>query len=222
MNNLNRPAAILFDLDGTLLDTAPDLAAALNHVRQLEGLPLLPLATLRPYASHGSLGLLACGFGDEQDPVEHERRRQQLLDHYLAHIADHSQLFAGVESLLQRLDEQGIGWAIVTNKPGYLTRALLPHFPLLAKARSVISGDTLTVAKPHPEPLLHACCELGVKASDCWYVGDAQRDLEAGRAAGMAAILADWGYLLPDEPASDWPFDQRAAQPLTLLELFGG
>lgn len=219
MISLPRPAAILFDLDGTLLDTAPDLAAALNHVRQLDGLPPLPLATLRPYASHGSRGLLACGFGDEQTPAEHERRRQQLLDHYLANIARHSQLFAGVEALLQTLAERAIGWGIVTNKPGFLTNALLPHFPLLAGAASVISGDTLAVAKPHPEPLFHACRQLGVNPADCWYVGDAQRDLEAGRAAGMAAILADWGYLHPDEPGSDWPFSGRAATPLALLQM---
>lgn len=216
---LSTPAAILFDLDGTLLDTAPDLGAALNHVRQLDGLPPLPAHTLHPFASHGARGLLACGFGDEQTPAEHERRRQQLLDFYAANLAVATCLFDGVAELLEGLNQRQLPWAIVTNKPGWLTTPLLTHFPELAAAGSVVSGDTLSVAKPHPEPLLHACRQLGVSAADCWYVGDARRDLEAGRAAGMLAVLASYGYLAAGEPEADWPIDLQISTPIALLDL---
>lgn len=216
---LARPAAILFDLDGTLLDTAPDLAAALNHARALEGLAPLPLHTLRPYASHGARGLLACGFGEEQPNEDHERRRQALLDHYHANLAVGTSLFGGVAELLEELAIRKIPWAIVTNKPGWLTAPLLVHFAELASAGCVVSGDTLKVAKPHPQPLLHACAALGVEAKNCWYVGDARRDLEAGRAAGMKAVLAEYGYLTAEEPEADWPIDLKISQPLELVAL---
>ena len=214
---LTRPQAILFDLDGTLADTAPDLAAALNKLRTERGMEPAPYASLRPYASAGARGLIGAGLGLQPDVDEYEALRVAFLDNYAAAISVHSRLFDDVPELLRRLEEAGISWGIVTNKAMRFTDALVPRIGL-GHAGCIVSGDTTPHAKPHPAPLLKAAQQLGISPSACWYVGDDLRDVQAGRAAGMTTIAAAWGYCGSDGPAK-WNAHAIAAAPLDLLEL---
>lgn len=214
--------AVLFDLDGTLLDTAPDLGAALNHVCTLHNRPPVAAEIFTPYASHGSRGLLNLAFAEHMvDMTSHtaEQLKQQFLGFYHDNIANHSRLFEGVEQLLNDLTDQNIAVAIVTNKPIALTQRLLPYFPALANIDVIVGGDSLHVAKPHPEPLLHACQQLGCEPQDCLYVGDAERDIQAGQNAGMTTALAAYGYITADDNPSSWGADYQLQQPLDLLTL---
>lgn len=197
-------AAVLFDLDGTLLDTAPDLAAALNRLRQLEGLAPLPFATVRPHVSHGSKALTRLSFGLPPESDEFEALRLRLLDLYYEDVASRSRLFDGMADVLLDLRAAGMAWGIVTNKPGWLTTPLLAQVPLPVPPGCVVSGDTLPVSKPDPAPLLLAASQLGVPAGDCLYVGDAARDIEAGHRAGMATLVAAYGYLTEDDIPTTW------------------
>lgn len=219
MKRATAPTAVLFDLDGTLLDTAPDLGAALNTVLQAEQRPLVSAAEYTPLASHGSAGLLRYAYGDE-----FERRRDELRDAFLTayarNIAANSQLFDGVTQLLLQLHAQDIAVAIVTNKPHALTTQLIPHYPELAAIKVIISGDTLTVAKPDPAPLLHAAQLLGVPKHQCWYVGDAQRDIEAGRRADMFTVLARYGYISAHDEPQNWGADAHIDHPAELTNLW--
>ncbi|HMM76781.1 MAG TPA: phosphoglycolate phosphatase [Gammaproteobacteria bacterium] len=193
---------VLFDLDGTLLDTAPDLAAALNRTRADYGLPALPYAAIRPWVSHGSYALTRLGFDFAETSAEFEAARRALLDHYHAHLAEGTTPFPGMRALLAELEARGVAWGIVTNKPGWLTEPLLARLGLDWCPACVVSGDTLPERKPHPAPLLHAAQLLGCAPACCVYVGDAERDVAAGRAAGMRTLVAAYGYLAPhDEPA---------------------
>ena len=214
---LKRPQAILFDLDGTLADTAPDLAEALNKLRTDRGMERAPYASLRPYASAGARGLIGGGLGLQPDADEYEALRVAFLDNYAAAISVHSRLFDGVPELLRLLEQAGIGWGIVTNKAMRFTDALVPQIGL-GHAGCIVSGDTTPHAKPHPAPLLEAAQRLGMSPSACWYVGDDLRDVQAGRAAGMVTIAAAWGYCGSDGPAQ-WDAHAIAAAPLALLEL---
>lgn len=185
--------AVLFDLDGTLLDTAPDLIGALNHVRGLENLDSAPVARYRAYVSQGALGLLRAGMppGDDRQMA---RRRQQFLDFYALNSLRATALFEGVERTLTGLEENGLPWGIVTNKPTYLTDPILEAFGWLGRTGCVVCGDTLSRAKPHPDPVLHACQLLGIAPADALMVGDDTRDLEAAEAAGAVPVLAAYGY----------------------------
>ena len=212
-----RPEAILFDLDGTLADTAPDLAAALNKLRASRGLQPAPYESLRPYASAGARGLIGAGLGLGPDAEEYEALRVAFLDNYAASIAVHSRLFDGVPALLDALNGAGIGWGIVTNKAMRFTDPLVPLIGL-GHAGCVVSGDTTPHAKPHPAPLLEAAKRLGISPASCWYVGDDMRDIQAGRAAGMVTVAAAWGYCGSDGPA-EWNAHAIASSPLELLEL---
>jgi phosphoglycolate phosphatase len=197
---------VLFDLDGTLADTAADLAAALNRVRADDGLAPLPLATLRPFASAGARGLLGAGM---QVPPEDERfpaLRDRFLAYYADALAVDSRLFDGVPAMLAALDAAGRRHGVVTNKAARFTRPVLVGLGLVDEA-VVVSGDTTPHPKPHPAPLLHAAAQLGVAPGDCVYVGDDLRDIEAGRAAGMTTLAARWGYLAPGSPCDAWPAD---------------
>ncbi|MCC5878660.1 MAG: HAD-IA family hydrolase [Idiomarina sp.] len=207
MSELNRPAAILFDLDGTLLDTAPDLHRALNQVLQRYRKPLIELDVARPVASHGSTGLLTLGFGDEFNDDSRNELREAFLSAYAEDPYSGTTYFAGIESLLETLQSLQIPYGIVTNKPTQFTHALLPEFPLLAASAVVVCGDTLKVAKPDPAPLLYAAESLQLKPQACWYVGDAERDIEAGRAAGMHTILASYGYISDVDRPHLWQAD---------------
>ena len=212
-----RPEAILFDLDGTLADTAPDLAAALNKLRASRGLQPAPYESLRPYASAGARGLIGAGLGLGPDAEEYEALRIAFLDYYAASLADHSRLFDGVPALLDALNAAGVSWGIVTNKAMRFTDPLVPLIGL-GHAGCIVSGDTTPHAKPHPAPLLEAAIRLGISPASCWYVGDDMRDIQAGRAAGMVTVAAAWGYCGTDGPAQ-WNAHAIAGSPLELLEL---
>lgn len=219
MNMLSRPQAILFDLDGTLLDTAPDLGAALNKVLAAEQRPLVTAEEYTPLASHGSAGLLKHAYGIDEFELRKSELRTAFLQAYADSIASGTALYPGVDELLQELQSRSIAVAIVTNKPGKLTEQLLPYYPQLADIAVVVCGDTLTVAKPHPEPLFHAAQHLGVEPSQCWYVGDAERDIQAGKAAGMFTVLAEYGYIHRSEQPHLWQADHHITSPLELLKL---
>jgi 2-phosphoglycolate phosphatase len=211
------PKAILFDLDGTLADTAPDLAAAVNLMRTKRKLPEAPYLSLRPFASAGARGLLAAGFDVTPENPQFEAMRTEFLDNYESAIADQSHLFTHVEILLDGLEKLGLPWGIVTNKA---TRFTLPLIPLLnlQKTGCIVSGDTTEHAKPHPEPLLEAARRIQVEPQNCWYVGDDLRDIQAGQAAGMQTVAAAWGYCGATEP-THWKADAILDTPLELLEL---
>ena len=212
-----RPRAILFDLDGTLADTAPDLAGAVNLLRTDRGMPPAPYEKLRPVASAGARGLIGVAFGLAPGQAEYELLRDQFLDNYTNNIAVKSTLFEGVPALLAALEKNGFAWGIVTNKIGRLTDLLIPRIGL-GHAACIVSGDTTPHAKPHPAPLMEAAKRLGIAPGDCWYVGDDLRDIQAGQAAGMPTVAAGWGYCGHAEPVT-WQADHIAEAPLDLLKL---
>ncbi|KQQ46408.1 phosphoglycolate phosphatase [Duganella sp. Leaf126] len=214
---LGAPRAILFDLDGTLADTAPDLAAAVNLLRTARDLPPADYALLRPTASAGARGMIGVAFGLTPEDDGYLALRDGFFDNYAAHIADHSTLFDGVPQLLDGITAAGVAWGVVTNKPKRFTDPLLPLIGL-DHAACAISGDTTPHAKPHPAPLLEAAARLGLDPRDCWYVGDDLRDIQAGKAAGMPTIAAGWGYCGPHKPL-DWQADRVLDDPLALLAL---
>lgn len=211
------PRAVLFDLDGTLADTAPDLANAVNKMRKDRGLNPTPYELLRPMASAGARGLIGVAFGIKPGDVEFEAMRIEFLANYEAQIADQTILFDDIVALLAKIDSNNQQWGIVTNKPLRYTDALLPLIGL-AHAACSISGDTTPHAKPHPEPLFEAARRLQLAPEQCWYVGDDLRDIQAGRAAGMPTIAAGWGYCGASEPAS-WDADFIAGSPREIIEL---
>ncbi len=213
------PKALLVDLDGTLADTAPDLAAALNAVLEEEGRQRLPFEQIRPHVSFGAPRLVRLGFGEDLADPEFERLRGRLLDHYSLGVCRETRLFEGFDTVLEHLESSGVPWGIVTNKPGWLTDPLLEAMGLHRRVRSVVSGDTLARRKPHPEPLLHAAAEMGVLAEECVYAGDARRDIEAGQAAGMLTVGVTWGYILEDDPASAWGATRVIHHPSELIAL---
>lgn len=197
------PRAVLFDLDGTLAHTAPDLVGATNMVCIQEGVTPAAYDLLAPHASAGTAALLNAALGITPDSREFERLKSQFLAHYEAHIADETRLYSGIAKLIAFLEDHCILWGIVTNKPSKYTNLLIPEIGLF-KAACVISGDTTPYSKPHPEPLLEAARRLNLKAQDCWYVGDDLRDMKAAQAAGMFSIAANWGY---GENIGAWPAD---------------
>ncbi|MEZ5452894.1 MAG: phosphoglycolate phosphatase [Thiothrix sp.] len=208
---------ILFDLDGTLLDTAPDLIAALNAVLVAEGRATCTLEQARHTVSHGSPAMLEFAFGTDQSAADLQRRRSQFLDYYTRNISRHTTLFDAMPDVLATLEASGIPWGVVTNKPEYLTFPLLDALNLRARAGSIIGGDTLEVAKPHPQPLLVAAQQCGVLPGHCLYIGDAERDIIAGRSAGMKTLVAEWGYLDPGDVHLGWQADAVIASPADIL-----
>ena len=198
-----RHDALLLDLDGTLLDTAPDMGGALNRLRAEHGLEPLPAALIRPTVSHGAMRLVALGF-PEASGAEFERLRLRFLDLYAGHLAEGTRLFPGIEAVLASLEARDTPWGIVTNKPGWLTGPLLEALGLARRAACAVSGDTVAERKPHPLPLLHAAAVTGVDPRHCVYVGDAERDIIAGRAAGMWTVAAAYGYLGAEDDPAAW------------------
>jgi len=209
--------AILFDLDGTLIDTAPDMGAALNNLLIEERLAPIPLEIIRPYVSQGALVLTRLGFFEQVAESEIEPLRLRYLDHYRAIVADDSVLFDGFEEVLDRLEEQNIPWGIVTNKPQWLTTPLLEQMGLHKHAAVVICGDTLEKRKPHPLPLIIAAETIGIACKNCVYVGDDPRDIEAGRAAKMKTLIAAYGYIHKDTSLDEWQAEGIIESPLDLL-----
>ncbi len=214
---LSLPRALLFDLDGTLADTAPDLAAAVNKMRTDRELDETPFDLLRPLASAGARGLIGAAFDVAPGNPLYDDMRTEFLANYAAAIANRTVLFDGINQLLEEITVRGLYWGIVTNKPALYTDALVPKIGL-QHAACVISGDTTPHAKPHPEPLFEAARQLQITPQDCWYVGDDLRDIQAGKAAGMPTIAAAWGYCGHTEP-SDWLADIIATHPLDLVTL---
>ncbi|MFU8797218.1 MAG: phosphoglycolate phosphatase [Gammaproteobacteria bacterium] len=199
--------AVLFDLDGTLLDTAPDLGYALNTLLKQEGREPLSFEHIRPIASHGSLGLLHLGFNITPADSAFKSLREQFLALYQAHIADKTTVFPGIEEVLLHLENQGIPWGIVTNKPAALTTLLLKKINLYHRAACIISGDTLPQCKPHPAPLLHACKLMNQDPTHCLYLGDAERDIQAGKRAHMKTLITAYGYISDADDIHAWKAD---------------
>ncbi len=209
---------ILFDLDGTLLDTAPDLAFALNQVLIEQQREPLPLEQIRPWVSHGGKTMIRQGFNFLDNETEVDIIHKQFLAIYSSHIADKSVFFPDMETVLTSLENKGLKWGIVTNKPGWLTDPLLQKLELTNRSACNVSGDTLSQSKPHPAPLLHACKLLGTIPKKCIYVGDAERDIEAGQRAGMQTLIAAYGYLATTDIPEQWGADGILQQPLDLLD----
>jgi len=208
---------VLFDLDGTLLDTAPDMGASLNALLEEHGRPPLPHEVIRPKVSRGSRALVALGFG-AGSPEEHAPRIERFLALYSQRLAIDTQPFDGVLPLLDSLESREIPWGIVTNKPGWLAQPLLETLQLFARCRCLVCGDTLPERKPSPLPLLHASEKLGIQPGHCLFVGDSEIDMRSARAAGMPAIGARYGYFEASDQPEKWPADGWIESPLELLE----
>ncbi len=210
-----RTRAVLFDLDGTLADTAPDLGAAVNRLRVERGLTELPLEHYRPWASAGARGLLRAGFGLAPGDPDYEPLREAFLGRYAQAVCVHTRLFPGNSELIAELGARGIAWGIVTHKATRFTTAIVAALGIAPAC--VVCGDTTPHIKPHPAPLLHAAGGLGLEARDCCYVGDDLRDVQAARAAGMRVVAVEYGYCGDASPHS-WNADAVIARPLDLLE----
>ena len=215
----NVPAVrgVLFDLDGTLIDSAPDLAGAANRLRAEHGMAPLPLADLRPMVGAGARGMVGIAFGVVPGETQFEPLRDAFLAHYEATLLQTTSPFAGVDEMLSALEAAGIPWGIVTNKATRFTSAIVAGLKLVERAAVVVCGDTTPHAKPHPEPLLHAARTMGLAPEDMVYVGDDLRDAQAARAAGMAMVAATWGYLGLGEPVHSWGADALLDEPGQLL-----
>jgi 2-phosphoglycolate phosphatase len=210
--------AVLFDLDGTLIDTAPDLGYALNLQRSRHGLAPLANELIRPQASHGARGLLSIGFDIGPDDPQFGSLREEFLQLYADNISRHSRPFDGVLDLLGQLESRGIAWGVVTNKPARFTQPLLSILDLAERAACIVSGDTCPQPKPHPCPLLYAAEEAGHKPGQCLYVGDAARDIEAAVAANMPSLVAMWGYLDETDQPQIWGANGLIDTPARILD----
>ena len=211
--------AVLFDLDGTLADTAPDLVAVLNRMLAETSRPPMPYALARNEVSHGAVGLLRLGFGLAPDAEIEPSLRQRFLDLYERNGHSNSRLFIYLESINDLVSRLDCRWGIVTNKPASLTAALLHHLAIASHAGSVVSGDSLPERKPHPAPLLYAAEQLGAEAKRCVYLGDAERDIVAGRAAGMQTVATSYGYIRADEDVTAWNADAIVTHPRKILPM---
>lgn len=209
--------SVFFDLDGTLADTAPDIIAALDWLRHALDMPPLDYPRMRDLVSHGSAALVQYAF-PLADSVQHTALTQRFLDRYRAQLCVRTRLFTGMPSLLAHIEQAGLRWGVVTNKPARLTRPLLHILGLAQRAAVIVSGDTLSERKPHPAPLWHACHLAGCEPRQCLYVGDAERDIQAGLAAGITTLIADYGYIDPDQRPTQWGAHGRLATPGELLQ----
>lgn len=212
--------AILFDLDGTLIDTAPDLAYALNRLLEKKGHSPLPFAEIRPWVSHGATALIKLGFGSHLTQSSLAELRQQLLLFYQENIALQSQLFSGIETVLEILTQKAIPWGIVTNKPTLLTHQVLTALQLMDKTDCIVCGDTLPERKPSPKPVLLGCSLLKIAANQTLFVGDARQDVEAGVNAGCRTLIAAYGYLSLQDTPLTWGAEKIIKTPLEILEFF--
>lgn len=210
---------ILFDFDGTLADTARDLAVAANLQRERRGLPPMPYEQLRPLASQGARGLLRATLGLTPEHSDYETYRLQFLADYEQCMSQHAALFPGIRELLDTISAHGHAWGIVTNKLEYLARPLIRHLGLEAESAAIVGGDTAGHPKPHPAPLLYAARQAGFEAAMCLYVGDDERDIIAGRAAGMPTIAIRYGYGAPEQ-IPGWQADAIADSPAAIWQAF--
>lgn len=213
--------AVLFDLDGTLVDSAPDLAGAVNELREAHDLPPLPFAALRPMVGSGARGMIDAAFAIGPDDSRFDALRTEFLRLYERRLLRHTRVFAPMQPVLRTIEQQGLRWGIVTNKIARYAQPLVEGLGLLPRCAVLISGDTTAHAKPHPAPLLEAAHRLGLEVSQCVYVGDDRRDVEAGRGANMPTLAAAWGYLGRGESAHDWHAQAVLEQPQELLKWLG-
>jgi phosphoglycolate phosphatase len=211
--------AVLFDLDGTFADTAPDLGAALNRLLKEEGRPPLDMDIFRPHTSAGTRGMLGIGFGITPDDPGYQGLAERFLAHYTAALCVGTVLFEGMVELLAELEGRGLAWGIVTNKPARFTLPLMAALGYGERAACIISGDSTPNPKPHPDPILLGCREARTEPARCLYVGDDLRDIQAGQAAGTGTVAAAWGYLGTGSPITAWGADSLVAHPLEILKL---
>ena len=209
--------AVLFDLDGTLADTAPDLGGALNAVLRRHNLPEKSIAEIRPYAGHGAAGLIKLGAGITPDHTDYTRWRTEYLDEYDSRYAQDTELFDSVNELIAELGKRGIKWGIITNKPMRFTDKLIPKLGFIIPPAVVVSGDTCGEPKPSVKPMLYACGQIHADPQHTLYVGDAERDIQAGRNSGMTTVLAEWGYISDEDDTDSWQPDYRIATPIELI-----
>ena len=217
----NQIRHVLFDLDGTLVDTAPDLASALNRTLAGRGREPLPFEKIRPSVSLGGAALVKLGFGLDESGPEFIPVRDEFLGIYRDNLATHSRLFPGMELVLDRLERTGVPWGIVTNKPAWLTDPLMQALGLDTRTPCIVSGDTLKHRKPHPAPLFHACKLLQCEPSETVYIGDDRRDVKAGTSAGMATLVASYGYINSTDPPENWGADGLVDRPEDILPWIG-
>ena len=213
------PQAVLFDLDGTLIDSAPDLGAAADKMRTDRGMPSLDYALYRPMAGSGARGMLEIAFGMAPEHPDYEAFKEEFLSNYEQAMTVRSVIFEGVHDLLAQLTARGMRWGVVTNKSQRFTLPLTAQIPLFASAQAIVSGDTTPHAKPHPEPLFEAARRMQLPPEHCWYVGDDERDIVAGKAAGMTTVAAHYGYLGSQAEVLSWGADYIIHSPLALAEL---
>ena len=209
--------AVLFDLDGTLVDTAPDLGFALNTLLQQEGRPALAHDLIRPEASNGSAGLLGLGFGITTTDPTYPSLQQRFIQLYQDNITRESDLFSGMAAVLDKLEASQIPWGIITNKPAFLTNPLVEKLELSQRAACVVSGDTTPHSKPHPAPMLYACKLINSLPETCIYIGDAARDIKAGKNANMTTLTARYGYIGTQDDPEQWQADGIIDHPSELL-----
>ncbi|MGC1175638.1 HAD-IA family hydrolase [Polaromonas sp.] len=211
--------AVLFDLDGTLIDSAPDLGAAADKMRTDRGLVSLPLADYRPMAGAGARGMIGVAFGLAPDHADYGALKDEFFANYEACMTARTYAFEGVAELIAQIDSAGLKWGVVTNKSERFTLPLTREMPLFSTARTIVSGDTTPHSKPHPAPLLEAARQLGLSPGRCIYVGDDERDIVAGRAAGMPTVAAAYGYLGAMADTQGWKADATIVSPGALLNL---
>lgn len=214
MNKIN---TVLFDLDGTLVDTAPDMAAALDTLCSEENQKVLPFNIVRPYVSNGSVALVKLAFGNDLDETTLHRLKNRYLEIYKNSITNNSVLFDEMNEVLEQLEQNDIKWGVVTNKPEWLTLPLMKSLNLEQRASCIVSGDSTDNRKPHPEPMHYACELAGSNPEECIYVGDAPRDIEAGNNAGMKTIIALYGYIDSNEDITKWDANEVIQRPSEIL-----
>ena len=214
---MSETQAVLFDLDGTLLDTSHDMGSALNRLLVEHGREPLPFNCIRSKVSHGANALVQLGFGLQLEDPSFDQLRHGFLRYYEKDLCTHTCLFDGMSEVLSHLETRSLPWGVVTNKPAYLTEPLLQELGLLARAACIVSGDTLDTRKPRPEPLLYGCQLAGGEPQDSVYIGDAERDVQAGREAGMTTLVATFGYLASDDRPETWGADGMVDHPEGIL-----
>jgi phosphoglycolate phosphatase len=216
-----RCQAVLFDLDGTLIDSAPDLAGAANDLRAQHGLPPHAFEALRPMVGAGARGMVGVAFGVKPGDARFEGLRDAFLARYAERLLERTRVFDAVQPMLRALESAGVRWGIVTNKAARFTEPIVDGLALRTRASALVCGDTTPHSKPHPAPLLEAARQLNLPPATCAYVGDDLRDVVAGRAAGMATLIASWGYLGEGAPMHEWGADAILGTPDDLLNWLG-
>ncbi|MFT6725043.1 MAG: 2-phosphoglycolate phosphatase [Arenicella sp.] len=214
-----RLEAVLFDLDGTLLDTAPDFITTMQLLLARHSKPAITANAVRQTVSHGSKALVKLGFGINETDIEFEDLRQQLLAIYLTKLSEKTALFSGMDTVLAHLEQQQIPWGIVTNKPSLYADKILTDLKLKSRSSTTICPDHVSKTKPHPEPMLLACKQINCLPENVIYVGDHRRDIEAGRNANMKTVAASYGYIDPQDPIPSWNADHTIDQPVELLAI---